>query len=168
MILVKLRGGLSNQMFQYAAGRRLAHRRRTDLLLDISWYQRIPPGATPRAFELDAFAIRSAIASADDLIGTEGVRNTAWRDKPVALWRKLRPRFRFVAERGLRFDGRVLALPDRVCLFGYWLSEKYFKDVEPLIRAELVPRRPPAGENARLIARMSETVSVSLHVRRGD
>jgi hypothetical protein len=168
MILAKLRGGLSNQMFQYAAARRLAHRHATTLLLDVAWYDHIPAGATPRAFELDCFRIRAARATPDDLVGTDGVRNAAWRDLPVALWRKLRPRFRFVAERHLRFDPSVLALPDGVCLFGYWVSEKYFKDVEGLIREDFTFQRPPQGDNARLIARMEGTASVSLHVRRGD
>jgi hypothetical protein len=96
------------------------------------------------------------------------VRHTPWPQLPLALWRKLRPRFRFEPERQLRFDARVLSLPDGVCLFGYWLSEKYFEDVAPLIRAELVVKHAPAGENARLSQRMRETTSVSLHVRRGD
>src|SRR5688572_23363931 len=136
MILAKLRGGLSNQMFQYAAARRLAWRHGTEVLLDVSWYDDIPAGATPRRFELDAFDIRGRLANRNDLIGTNGVRNTPWAQLPVALWRKVRPRFRFVAERQLRFDPSVLALPDDVCLFGYWVSEKYFKDVESLIRTE--------------------------------
>lgn len=168
MILAKLRGGLSNQMFQYAAARRLAHRHRTSLLLDVSWYDDIPAGATPRVFELDVFNIRATRATADDLIGTNGVRNTPWPQVPAAVWRKLRPRFRFVGERRLPFDERVLDLPDGVCLFGYWLSERYFKDAEPLIRAEFTVRHPPEGENTRLAARIQATASVSLHVRRGD
>lgn len=168
MILAMLRGGLSNQMFQYAAARRLAHRHSTELVLDVSWYDDIPPEATPRAFELDAFAISGRRATPDDLVGTQGVRNTPWRQVPRALWRKVRPRFRFVAERGLRFEPRVLSLPDGVALFGYWVSEKYFNDVEPLIRSEFTLRQPAEGENARLIDRMRETASVALHVRRGD
>jgi hypothetical protein len=168
VILAKLRGGLSNQMFQYAAARRLAHNHGTQLLLDVSWFDDIPPGVTPRVFELDALNIRATVANADDIIGTSGLRNTAWSQLPIALWRKLRPRFRFVAERQFRFDEGVLDLPDGVCLFGYWFSEKYFKDIESLIRSELTVRHPPQGENARLIAQMEATSSVSLHVRRGD
>lgn len=168
MILAKLRGGLSNQMFQYAAARRLAHRHGTELLLDVSWYDHIPAGSTPRVFELDAFNIRGTIATPNDLIGTDGVRNTPSPQLPVALWRKLRPRFRFVAERQVRFDESVLALPDGVCLFGYWVSEKYFRDVEALIRAEFTVKQPMDGDNAGLAAQMEATSSVSLHVRRGD
>src|SRR5262249_44293563 len=164
MILAKLRGGLSNQMFQYAAARRLAHCHSTELRLDTSWYSNLPAGATPRAFELDRFQIRARLATHDDVIGTDGVRHARPRDLPVALWRKIRPRFRFVAEQGLAFDERILALPDNVCLFGYWLSEKYFADIAPLIREEFTPCAPAEGENARLIAVMQAMPSVSLHV----
>jgi hypothetical protein len=168
MILVKLRGGLSNQMFQYAAARRLADHHRTELRVDISWYAHPPPEATPRAYELHHLNISATLATADDLIGTDGVRNTRLPDLPIALWRKLRPRFRFVAESQFQFDERILSLPDNVCLFGYWVSERYFADIEPAIRQEFSFREAPDDENARLMALMQATPSVSLHVRRGD
>lgn len=168
MILAKLRGGLSNQMFQYAAARRLAHRHSTELRLDIGWYAKTPAGATPRAFEMHHLNISGTLATPDDVIGTDGVRNTKLKDLPAALWRKLRPRFRFVAERHLHFDESVLNLPDNVCLFGYWPSAKYFQDVEPIIRSEFTVKEPPSDENASLIAAMHGVQSVSLHVRRGD
>ena len=38
MIIVKLKGGLGNQMFQYAHARNLALDEKTDLLLDVSSY----------------------------------------------------------------------------------------------------------------------------------
>ena len=38
MIIARISGGLGNQMFQYAAARRLAHHRRTELKLDLSNY----------------------------------------------------------------------------------------------------------------------------------
>ena len=37
-IVVMLQGGLGNQMFQYAAGRSLAKRLETNLVLDLDWF----------------------------------------------------------------------------------------------------------------------------------
>ena len=37
MVIVKLMGGLGNQMFQYAAGRSLALARDVALKMDLSW-----------------------------------------------------------------------------------------------------------------------------------
>ncbi len=155
-------------MFQYAVARHLAYRHLTELRLDTSWYANLTPEITPRTFDLHPFNICATLASADDLIGTDGVRNAKPRDLPVALWRKVRPRFRFFAERSLRFDANVLNLPDNVCLFGFWPSEKYFIDIEAVIRQEFTLREPPDEENKRLIGVMEATPSVSLHVRRGD
>src|SRR5262245_22510124 len=119
MILAKLQGGLSNQMFQYAAARRLAHRHGTGLLLDTSWYANVPAGTTRRTFPLAHYRIRARVATARELFGTDGGPPARLRDLPVALWRKVRPPFRLVAQAGFAFDERILALPDNVCLSGY-------------------------------------------------
>ena len=52
MIIVNICGGLGNQMFQYAAGRRLALHRGTELKLDLTGYR---DGAEARPTELAAF-----------------------------------------------------------------------------------------------------------------
>jgi hypothetical protein len=51
MIVSRLTDGPGNQMFQYAAGRRLAHHHGTDLILDMSWYASQPSASTPRRYE---------------------------------------------------------------------------------------------------------------------
>ena len=38
MIVIKLMGGLGNQMFQYAAGLSAAERLGTELKMDLSWF----------------------------------------------------------------------------------------------------------------------------------
>ena len=60
MIIVSLKGGLGNQMFQYAAGRRLAEVRGTALLLDCA------PCYTSggREFALEWFNIQATCATA--------------------------------------------------------------------------------------------------------
>ena len=57
MVVVKLSGGLGNQMFQYAAGRSFASRRNERLALDLSFYSKTVPGVTPRRYELGGFNI---------------------------------------------------------------------------------------------------------------
>lgn len=167
MILAKLRGGLSNQMFQYAAARRLAHRHRTEVRIDASWYE-TQSGATPRRFELDQLCISGEMASRWETIGTDGIRNARPYELPVAIYRKFRPRYRFVAERTFRFDPRVLELPDDVCLFGYWVSERYFADIDDIIRQEFRFRDPPSPANALRLEQLRSCESVAVHVRRGD
>ena len=56
MIIVKLIGGIGNQLFQYAAARRLAHVNNTQLLLDLSWFEESGTLAN-RKYELEVFNI---------------------------------------------------------------------------------------------------------------
>jgi len=168
MILVKLCGGLSNQMFQYAAARRLAAVHGTSVRIDTRWYDDIPAGATPRVYELDKLRITGIRATRWETIGTDGVRNTPPFERPIALYRKVRPRYRFVGERHFHFDPQILELPDNVCLFGYWMSEKYFSDSADQIRREFRFHSLSSPENEKYLARMAESASVAIHVRRGD
>jgi hypothetical protein len=59
MIIVKLQGGLGNQLFQYTFGRAMSLKKRTDLKLDISNYKDDPL----RAYKLKYFNIEEDIAS---------------------------------------------------------------------------------------------------------
>jgi hypothetical protein len=45
---------------------------------------------------------------------------------------------RFYHEKGWGFDPKVLEINDGVYLDGFFQSEKYFKDIEPNIRKDLL------------------------------
>ncbi|HCQ6866036.1 TPA: alpha-1,2-fucosyltransferase, partial [Escherichia coli] len=55
--IVRLTGGLGNQMFQYALARSLAKKYNARLKLDISYYHNQPHKDTPRTFELNQLCI---------------------------------------------------------------------------------------------------------------
>jgi hypothetical protein len=155
-------------MFQYAAARRLAAVHHTSVRIDTSWYNNVPPGATPRSYELHKLQITGERANRWETIGTNGVRKSRPHELPVALVRKVRPRYRFFGERHFQFDPAVLDLPDGVCLFGYWMSEKYFADATEIIRREFEFRDTASAENEDWASKMVEGDSVAVHVRRGD
>src|SRR5262245_59875244 len=164
MILTRISGGLGNQMFQYAAGRRLALARGTELLLDLSPLDdpRVP---TRRCYELGAYPIRATIANAAE---REAIASR--RDSLAAriARRACGGRRGAATERHFRFDPEVLDLPDGSCLQGYWQSERYFADVADDVRRELTLERPATGRNAELLERIDACNAVSVHVRRGD
>ena len=54
MIITKIQGGLGNQLFQWAYGKSLAMKYKTDLSLDVSFYDN-QYGNTYRNFELFKF-----------------------------------------------------------------------------------------------------------------
>ena len=68
MIIVKLQGGLGNQLFQYAAARSLSIYKKTSLGLDISGFDNGPGSITKRHYELDSFNIPVSIVTESELI----------------------------------------------------------------------------------------------------
>src|SRR4051812_49236653 len=64
-IITQLLGGLGNQMFQYAIGRRLAHEHARELKVDVSILLDHTPGRhlVNRTYDLDIFALEVPIAT---------------------------------------------------------------------------------------------------------
>jgi hypothetical protein len=166
MIITRLNGGLGNQMFQYAAGRCLAHSLNTELKLDISPFRNDPL----RGYELPAFSITGTIAADADLQRVrrplsylirhpaESLRSAIHRGAPV----------RYIRERQFHFDPEIPGLPDNIYLEGYWQSEKYFRKIEPLIRQEFRLRVAPGALVEESAGRIGDGNAVSIHIRRGD
>lgn len=165
MIVSRLEGGLGNQMFQYAAGLRLAAARNTRLKLDLSKLDD-PTMSTPRSYELGVFAVTAEVASLDEVKAlTAGGRGLMGRLADRLSRSSARPPG---LERSFHFDSRVLTFFDGAYLRGYWQSERYFADAADRLRREFSWKREPEGKNAEMIDEISACNAVSLHVRRGD
>jgi hypothetical protein len=169
MVIVKLMGGLGNQMFQYAAARRLAHFNNTNLKIDLSWFDNICEVDSPREYALDEFAIQENFATREEVEALT-VRKQGFVERLIAkvMWRKPVAAPSYIREKQFHFDPGILNLPDAVYLDGYWQSDKYFKDIEDVIREEFSIKAPQNGKNKKLAELISSRESVSLHVRRGD
>lgn len=63
MIIIKINGGLGNQLFQYAAGKRLAEKHQVELKFDISEYT----DRYYRKYRLGNFNIEEKIASREEI-----------------------------------------------------------------------------------------------------
>jgi hypothetical protein len=159
MIYARLLGGLGNQLFQYATARALSLRLGVGLALDRRYLQREPAHT---AFALHHFAIAADIDPA---------RLPPHRDRALAhaLWRAGVGKPRFLRERGLGVNSRVLTAGDGTYLHGYFQSQDYFSDVLEHIRAELRIITPPSAENQDWLDRIAgDEAAVSVHLRRGD
>lgn len=152
MIIVNVRGGLGNQMFQYACGRALSLRNNDELSLVRSEYQ----GDITRKFSLTNFAIKGKV-----------IESSA-----VPKFPKLLARFKQKLTRNfyVGFDSSILKKRGQtVYLDGYFQSEKYFQDFARDIRQDFslaVPFDCRVAEIASVIK--NDPHSISLHVRRGD
>lgn len=165
MIVVKLQGGMGNQMFQYALGRHLSLRHRTQLYLDISSFEDISdPLIIKRQFDLSVFNIQAAIAPLE--IIEKCKRADTRLGKIISL---LNPRiYQYVHEHKPGFDPRILHVRDNTYLDGYWQSEKYFADYKDIIRQDFSIRAEMPLKVCKLAGRILKTESACIHVRRAD
>ncbi|HVF67309.1 MAG TPA: alpha-1,2-fucosyltransferase [Pyrinomonadaceae bacterium] len=165
MVITKLIGGLGNQFFQYAVGRALSVKNGVPLKLDVSAYE----SYKLRRYSLSHFNVVEEIASPDEI---ERFRRPG-PNRLVRLGLRLGVlpdslRFTTVVERGFPFDPEVLSARGNVYLEGYWQSEKYFKEIEDVIRRELTVKHEPDPVNAEVGRAITGADSVCVHVRRGD
>lgn len=168
MIIVKLIGGLGNQMFQYAAGRRLAALHNTSLKIDLSQLKADPNGAyTKRHFELDIFSFVPEFATETDVapflkFTRSRVRRVLFRELPFLFSTA------YIAESGKDYSPSFEKYPVNTYLDGFWQNEKYFMPVESLIRSEFSFRAPLSGANNDVAQKIQSSNAISLHIRRGD
>lgn len=172
MVKVFLRGGLGNQMFQYALGLRLALKNKADLVLDTTFLNdRFPrKEITFRTYDLDVFTLTPRFTALSKISRAVPIP-AVWLGGDLVLseLKNLIGISRFIKEnKDYVFDEKVLQAGGNVTLWGRWQSEKYFADIEKEVRDALRFRHPLTGEAARLADEIRGENSVSLHIRRGD
>lgn len=171
MIIVKLKGGLANQMFQYAAARRLACICNSCLKLDLSFLNGAQEGCVPRTYELSNFQITAEVATPVEIARISGQKKKRIRSLFSRMLKSSKAELSpgIYQESCFQFDPAVLDLPDNTYLDGYWQSERYFSDIKEIIHQEFTVKTELSGKNIEIASaiRGSES-SVSLHVRRGD
>lgn len=163
MIVVRLNGGLGNQLFQYAAGRGLAARHDTELVLDDYWYSHTPGRDTPRMYELSNYPVNARRTTPLEAFWCRLHGGRITRRLPF-----LPRRWKHFSERSFAYQSEFSKLPDGVYLDGYWQSYKYFENVADVIRTELMPLQQMGEEDRAVAACMHTGVPISIHVRRGD
>jgi hypothetical protein len=169
MIIVRLKGGLGNQLSQYALGRKIAYLHNTELKLDTTWFTTISSD-TPRTYRLNNYNIIGTIASAEEiqLIERGRAQGRGYLLSKISDW--LTPMYRrtYVRERMHTFDKAILTVPDNVYLDGYWQTEKYYKDIKEILHKEITLREEPDTVNWEMAELIRSGSAVSIHVRRGD
>ncbi|MBA7531352.1 O-antigen biosynthesis glycosyltransferase WbnK [subsurface metagenome] len=171
MIVVNLKGGLGNQMFQYAFGLSLAHKYGSDLKLDLRLLRNktLRKGIVLRNYDLDIFSIPATQATAEDFGGIGlGIENLYLQRLWLRIYGHIPGQSRVLRERRYSFDERNLNVGGNVYIDGYWQSEKYFKDIETLVRERFVVIVPLAPGADKLLRRITSEESVCVNIRRGD
>ena len=168
MDIIRMEGGLGNQLFQYALYRQLQFMGRT-VKMDVTTEYGRENDRQQMLWALDAVYETATQNEINRL--TDG-----FMDLPSRIRRKLTGRrTKRYAEADNNFDPQVFQKTP-VYLTGYFQSEKYFKNVEEILHRELrfsdriydgIPKTlADRIKNYRM--QICESESVALHVRRGD
>lgn len=151
MIVVKLIGGLGNQLFQYAVAKALSIEKKQSLHLDISEFQFYKI----RNYALDSFNIKTKIYK-----------------KPNPIVNRIKSFFEsHFHYKEIDFgynEGLVSIEAKHIFLDGYFQSERYFEMYKNIIRDELLITKPLKKTTQKMLKDIAEENSVSIHFRRGD
>ena len=160
MIIIRIHGGLGNQLFQYAAAKALAERHGTTLKLHVTSFA----GDTLRNFDLAKLNIPLAYASEEEITRLKA-HNTFQRMKQRLLPSSLKT---FYKEPYFHFDPSFFRLGKEVYLQGYFQSEKYFTSIQSTIRHSFDTTHLVGSSLLKMAEELKQENSVSIHIRRGD
>lgn len=168
MDIIRMTGGLGNQMFQYALFLKLKSLGREVKMDDRTQYGSI----ASRPILLWCFGIDYPKATEKEIAAlTDGSMEFFHRVR-----RKIRGRKSLeYEEQSCNFDEQLLKR-EPAYLTGYFQSEKYFKDIEEQVRDALqFSDKIWEGKNTSLLekikkyqSRIKSSMAVSVHIRRGD
>lgn len=165
MKIVKILGGLGNQMFQYALFLALREKFPSErILIDLSNFRGYP---LHNGFELDKiFPISYEIATWKEIL------RVAYPYSNYRLWqigKYLLPlrKTMCIEKSDMSLDQTVLCDAGDRYFDGYWQHEEYFKNIKKTIY-QTFQFPDPQETNKEVIELVDSQNSVSLHVRRGD
>lgn len=171
MIIVKIKAGLGNQLFQYATARAMGLRSGEEVKMDIT--DSLTRDDHDRVFGLQNFNIQLPVATAEE------IQRILSRRK----WLRKKSRY-FQNKTGIAlhrtwwnqtyvyqtsYDKAIMKPAKRdIYIDGFWQNEDFFKEYRPLLLQELSVKNKPDAINQSVIDKMRSVNAVSLHVRRGD
>lgn len=167
MIIIKLQGGLGNQMFQYALGYAWKERFNKQIQFDIDHFEDSNQiRFTKRKLELEIFNIDHFKKSPRSYLKRDLFsKGLYFLQKKITKYHK---RY-YVEEQYYGFDENILKISHDCYLDGFWQSPKYFEGVEVQLREQFAFIKnltPNAYKISRFIK--ASDCSISIHIRRGD
>ncbi len=148
MTIVKLYGGLGNQLFQYSTAYAFTKRRKDILFIDISWFKQNFKGLTKREFLLDKFYVDYKIANK---IQIKETKKNILKDP-----------------QNFHFNKIDYEKKENIYLDGYWQSFKYFDVFKDDIKKMFIYKDKFPDKLNQLLNIIKKQNSLGIHIRRGD
>ena len=180
-VVIKISGGLGNQLFQYAIGRTIAIEKNIPLWLDISFFKK--DDAYNRLYVLNQFNIK-----ADEVL-SEPYLDMKYLNRVVKLYKKFdqyrdkkhkmfinEPDFLsntkasmenyFMGGACHQFDESLLSnISNNIVLNGYWQSEKYFKNIKNILFKDLKIKANISGNIQTFATKIESVNAVCIGIR---
>jgi hypothetical protein len=161
-VVVKIFGGLGNQMFQYAYAYAVAKQNGSRLYLDISDFE---TNQHHQGYELSRFAgVDNTLLGSKDRNKLLG----AFFNERLLIRRKLLPvNQRFYIEKTFGW----YTIPEafsRIYLYGYWQSDTFFRQYRNELKEIFRFRTDHEAANKPVLEKIRSSNAVAVHIRRGD
>lgn len=175
VVIVRLLGGLGNQLFQYAFGRGLSIKLGRSLKLDLSFYNNQPSRWAIRSYVLNKFHLNAQLATPEELrpfqkyLG-QNISSKILRRLTAALPAGNKAYIFEPVGENFVFHKNIYNInpAGTIYLDGFWQTEKYFSDIEDIIRKDLEFVSQPDADNKIMLDEIALKNSVSIHIRHGD
>ncbi|WP_269240099.1 alpha-1,2-fucosyltransferase [Flavobacterium limnophilum] len=169
MIIIRLRGGLGNQMFQYAFGKSIARKLGVDMKLDLTSLLQTHHKATTtnRDYQMNIFNFGDSF-----LIQPNSIRllNKLHLNFLIQIIKSIKLiGFKKYKEKTFTAEELIINTPkDKNLYVGYWQSEKYFKNIETELRKDFRFNEELSPQAKSISEAIIKVNAVCVHVRRGD
>ena len=166
MVVVKIIGGLGNQLFQYAFGKYIEKSLNIDVKYDVQTKLE-SSNFTKRNLDVESFEVNLPIASDKEIGACLRFRaGTLWRieRKFNQIFGKLKSKYK------VQTTAHSLEVPlkDNAYYDGYWQCYKYVDAVRELILNEIKEPKIFYEKHQHLLNQIKNSNSIALHVRRDD
>jgi len=168
MLINKLKGGLGNQMFQYATGFALAQKNNTVQKIDITTFDNASRD-TRRKFGLNVFKITSPVALSEEIKKVRNQYGPIPKFLSLINQKVFKQYYTDFHPEFLNKISEKLNHKKDVYIDGNFQSEKNFTEFAPLICQEFTFKKEFFDDHVKQLAEVIQKEnSVSIHIRRGD
>lgn len=169
MVIMRIKGGLGNQLFQYASGYALAKRLNQKLAFDPSFTRNM----TARGYKLPLLQVET-----DEVVYTEQLPRKVNQLKNLYVNKTCRilniPKH-ICGEYVYWLETKNIWQPDfftiqaeNLYVDGYFQSEEYFKQYRAELLKQIQPNYAPEDKYLKVLEEIKKCNSIAVHVRRSD
>lgn len=176
MIIIKLFGGLGNQLFQYALGRKLSLLHNTKLRFDITdfnKYNNSHSNMSEVGIGIKKFNIKFIEANFKELNFFFFIKNKILINLFKRLSSRIFSKLNSILYNNYFYEDNICTFYSKFCIYknayfhGFWQNEKYFKDIKKILIKEINLKKKHK-KHINLLRKIKKSNSVAVHFRRGD